>query len=60
MKKAVNGDVKAEMARYGITQKKLAKLIGLPQGSVSLVLKRELSEDEQRKLIEAIKEGAES
>lgn len=49
--------VRKVMAEHGIDQRKLARILGITETEMSVVLKRELARIEQDKIIEAIREA---
>ena len=52
-----NTRIRTEMAKAGINQAGLAKILGMSDPQVSVILKYELSKAEQNKIIERIRES---
>ena len=51
-----NRSIRTAMIRAGIKQTQLAEILGCSQSNVSVMLSRELSRDEQRKVVSLIKQ----
>ena len=52
-----NTRIRTEMAKAGINQGDLAKILGVSDPQVSVILKYELSKAEQNRIIECIRES---
>ena len=55
---AKNWRVRAEMAKYKITNGSLGKVLGMTHYAVSYMLRYELADSEQERLIEAVHKAA--